>query len=69
MLSAVAVGLFGAEAHAQSASPIPVGQLAAQTGPTSPVGAVYAKGVSDAIQYINEHCGIDGQSISLVIED
>ena len=69
VLSAVAVGLFGIKAHAQSENPIPVGQLAAQTGPTSPVGAVYAKGVADAIRYINEHGGIDGQSISLEIED
>jgi branched-chain amino acid transport system substrate-binding protein len=57
------------EALAQSANPIPVGQLAAQSGPTSPVGAVYAKGVADAIRYINEHGGIDGELISLEVED
>jgi branched-chain amino acid transport system substrate-binding protein len=69
VLSAVAVGLFGIKAHAQSENPIPVGQLAAQSGPTSPVGAVYAKGITDAIRYINKHGGIDGQPISLEIED
>jgi branched-chain amino acid transport system substrate-binding protein len=67
VLSALAVGLFGVKAQAQTS--IPVGQLAAQTGPTAPVAAVYAQGVSDAIKYINEHGGIDGKTISLEIED
>lgn len=69
VLSAIALGLFGSAAHAQSGSSIPVGQLAAETGPTSPVGSVYAKGVSDAIRYINEQGGIDGKPIALQIED
>lgn len=72
LLSGIAAGLFAAEALAadpQSTNPIPVGQLAAQSGPTSAVGAVYAKGISDAIRYINDNGGIDGEPISLTIED
>lgn len=70
MVPAVAtISLIGIEAYAQSASSIPVGQLAAQTGPTSRVAAVYAQGVADAIRYINAHGGVDGKPISLKTED
>lgn len=48
-----------------AADTIAVGQLVAQTGPTSQVGRVYGQGVSDAIAYINEHGGINGKKIAL----
>ena len=69
LLSGLAASLFTMEAFAQSDNPIPVGQLAAQTGPTSPVGIVYAEGVADAIRYINEQGGIGGRSILLESQD
>lgn len=69
LLSGLVAGVFAAEALAQSATSIPVGQLEARTGPTSPVGAVYAKGVADAIRYINEQGGVDGKQITLETED
>lgn len=50
---------------AQAADPVPVGQLTAQTGPTSEVGKVYGQGIIDAVAYINAHGGISGQDINL----
>jgi branched-chain amino acid transport system substrate-binding protein len=50
---------------AQSADTIPVGQLVAQTGPTSAVGAVYGQGVADAFRWIDDHGGIDGKMVAL----
>jgi branched-chain amino acid transport system substrate-binding protein len=49
----------------QSADTVAVGQLVAQTGPTSTVGAVYGQGVADAFKYINDHGGLDGKRIML----
>lgn len=49
---------------ARAAEPIPVGHLAAYTGPTSDVGKVYGQGIEDAIAYINAHGGIDGRMIN-----
>jgi branched-chain amino acid transport system substrate-binding protein len=47
------------------ASDIPVGQLTAQSGPTSQVGSVYGAGVADAFAYINSHGGINGKKVVL----
>jgi branched-chain amino acid transport system substrate-binding protein len=49
----------------QSADTVAVGQLVAQTGPTSAVGSVYGQGVADAFHYIDDHGGIDGKKIML----
>jgi branched-chain amino acid transport system substrate-binding protein len=69
LFSGLAVGLFGMQALAQSTKSVPVGQLAAETGPTSDVGAIYAEGIGDAIRYIDDHGGIDGEPISLEVKD
>mgnify|MGYP006424126007 CR=1 FL=1 len=59
-LSAAALGL-AAGVHAQDE--IPVGHIAAYTGPTSAVGKVYGNGIEDAIAYINEHGGVNGRML------
>jgi branched-chain amino acid transport system substrate-binding protein len=55
---AAGVSVTGAQAQE-----IPVGHLAAYTGPTSAVGKVYGNGIEDAVAYINEHGGINGRKI------
>jgi branched-chain amino acid transport system substrate-binding protein len=52
-----------------SAADVPVGQLVAQTGATSQVGAVYGQGVADAFKYIDDHGGIGGKKIDLEAVD
>ncbi|MGD8709364.1 MAG: ABC transporter substrate-binding protein [Ectothiorhodospiraceae bacterium] len=63
--SVIAVGtavLMGGAALSAQAE-IPVGHLAAYTGPTSSVGKIYGQGVEDAIAYINANGGVAGQKI------
>jgi len=61
VIFAASAVVFGAAAiPAVAADAIPVGHLAAYTGPTSSVGKIYGQGVEDAIDYINKHGGIDG---------
>jgi len=48
---------------ALAADSIPVGHLAAYTGPTSGVGIPYGQGVDDALAYINKNGGINGKQI------
>lgn len=48
---------------AYAADPIPVGHLAAYTGPTSSVGKIYGQGIEDAIAYINAQGGIDDRML------
>ena len=49
----------------QTADTIAVGQLVAQTGPTSQVGGVYGLGVADAFKFINAQGGIGGKKVVL----
>lgn len=58
-----ALALSLAVTVAQAQKEIPVGHLAAYTGPTSDVGTIYGQGVEDAIDYINKNGGIDGRKI------
>ena len=51
------------------ADTIAVGQLVAQTGPTSQVGALYGQGVMDAFKFINAHGGISGKKIAIETVD
>jgi len=46
-----------------AADTIPVGHLAAYTGPTSGVGIPFGNGIDDALAYINKHGGINGKQI------
>lgn len=62
---AAASALLAVSATAVSADEIPVGHLAAYTGPTSDVGAPYGQGVADAVAYINNNGGIGGQMINM----
>jgi branched-chain amino acid transport system substrate-binding protein len=48
-----------------AAETIAIGQLTAQTGPTSQVGSVYGQGIADAFKYIDAHGGVDGKTIVL----
>jgi len=61
VLTCAALGASATAALAADA--IPVGHLAAYTGPTSAVGKVYGQGIEDAIDYINKEGGIDGRAI------
>ena len=46
-----------------AADKIPVGHLAALTGPTSGVGIPYGNGVADALSYINNNGGVNGKML------
>ena len=61
LATVTALGL--AAAPAVAADDIPVGHLAAYTGPTSDVGTLYGQGVEDAIEYINRNGGVNGRKI------
>ncbi len=61
---AVGLALAGA-AQAQ----IPVGHIAAYTGPTSDVGQPYGQGIEDALRYINANGGINGKTIEFETVD
>lgn len=58
-----AAGLVAVGTAPVQAQEIPVGHLAAYSGPTSSVGKVYGQGIEDAIAHINENGGIAGQKI------
>ena len=61
---AVGAGILAAGAgSAFAAEQIPVGHLAAYTGPTSAVGKPYGQGVDDAMDYINKNGGIAGRTL------
>jgi branched-chain amino acid transport system substrate-binding protein len=49
----------------RAADTIAIGQLVAETGPTSQVAALYGQGVTDAFRYIDAHGGIDGKKVNL----
>jgi branched-chain amino acid transport system substrate-binding protein len=53
----------------RAADTIAVGQLVAQTGPTSQVSSVYGLGVADAFRYIDDHGGINGKKVVLKTAD
>lgn len=53
----------------RAADTIAVGQLVAQTGPTSQVGGIYGQGVADAFKYIDTHGGVGGKKIALETVD
>ncbi len=56
-------------ATAFAADKIPVGHLAALTGPTSAVGIPYGAGVADAMNYINKNGGINGKQLDFQTVD
>ncbi|MBA1148719.1 ABC transporter substrate-binding protein [Ectothiorhodospiraceae bacterium WFHF3C12] len=65
LTSIATVAAFAAlSSTAMAADEIPVGHLAAYTGPTSAVGKIYGQGIEDAIAYINDNGGIDGRMIN-----
>lgn len=65
----VAAALTAGALPSQAADTIAIGQLVAQTGPTSAVAAVYGQGVADAYEYINQHGGINGKKVDLQTVD
>lgn len=66
---AAATALLAVSTTAVAADKIPVGHLAAYTGPTSDVGVIYGQGVEDAVDYINENGGINGAKIEMPTVD
>ncbi|WP_448591738.1 ABC transporter substrate-binding protein [Thermoflexus hugenholtzii] len=51
------------------AGEIPIGAIMDTTGPTSDVGKDYASGIQDAIRWINDHGGVNGKRIRLILND
>lgn len=51
------------------AGEIPIGAIMDTTGPTSDVGKDYAAGIQDAIRWINDHGGVNGKRIRLILND
>lgn len=68
IMAAIALGL-GASFGVQAQDGIPVGHLAAFTGPTSDVGVPYGTAIRDSVAYINENGGINGKPINLDSQD
>jgi branched-chain amino acid transport system substrate-binding protein len=64
-LLAIAV-VVAAAAPAAAQNVIKLGNLVDLTGPTSDQGKDIAQGRTDAVQYINEHGGVNGKKIELV---
>jgi branched-chain amino acid transport system substrate-binding protein len=64
VLAAIAALAFAGPALAQGT--IKVGGIFDLTGITSDVGKPFAQGVRDAVQWTNEHGGVNGKQISLV---
>ena len=59
-----AAGVLAAGVAPAQAQEIPVGHIAAYSGPTSDVGKIYGQAVEDAIAHINENGGIAGHKIN-----
>lgn len=51
------------------AGEIVIGAILDTTGPTSDVGKDYAAGIQDAIRWINDHGGVNGKRIRLILND
>jgi branched-chain amino acid transport system substrate-binding protein len=68
MKGASAVALMSLAAGAAQAQ-IRVGHLADYSGATSDVGVPFGQGVADALAYVNEQGGIDGQSLAVETVD
>ncbi|MFO1128179.1 MAG: ABC transporter substrate-binding protein [Rhodospirillales bacterium] len=64
LLVAAGVAVAGI-ADAETAPPIPVGNLVDFTGPTASVGIPYGRGKEDAVAWINAHGGVAGRPIAL----
>jgi branched-chain amino acid transport system substrate-binding protein len=64
LLGLLVAGLAVTPADAQST--IKIGNLVDLTGPTSDQGKDIAQGRNDAVEYINEHGGINGKKLELV---
>lgn len=62
-ISSLAVALMALAGTAQSQ--IVVGHLADYTGPTSDVGVPYGLGVTDALAYVNQKGGVNGQKLNV----
>ncbi|BCR04931.1 branched-chain amino acid ABC transporter substrate-binding protein [Desulfuromonas versatilis] len=67
--AAVALAFLGTAGLAAAADKIPVGHLAALTGPTSDVGVPYGQGIADALNYINKNGGVNGKQIEFETVD
>jgi branched-chain amino acid transport system substrate-binding protein len=61
--------VFAAVSQAKAQQTIVVGNLAALTGPTSPVAKVYTQGIIDSFAFINAQGGIGGKMISMESAD
>ena len=68
-IAMVAVLAAGSQSPALSAESIPVGVLADNSGATAEVASVYARGVIDAMQYINQHGGANGKTFDYDVVD
>ncbi len=66
--------IIGCAPRATPAAPAPVGEIVIgsindTTGPTSDVGKEYAVAIQEAIRWINEHGGVNGKRIRLIMND
>jgi branched-chain amino acid transport system substrate-binding protein len=59
-IAALAGAVLGGAALAQD---IAVGHLADQSGPTSDVGVPYARGIADALAYVNGKSAVGGKKL------
>jgi len=66
---AVGCGPRATPAAQAPAGEIVIGAIMDTTGPTSDVGKDYAAGIQDAIRWINDHGGVNGKRIRLILND
>ncbi len=69
MLGSLLVASMAFAGSVFAADTIPVGHLAAYTGPTSGVGIPFGAGIDDALAYINKTGGINGKKIKFETVD
>jgi branched-chain amino acid transport system substrate-binding protein len=74
LVTAVLLLVLGCGPRATPAAQAPAGEIVIgaimdTTGPTSDVGKDYAAGIQDAIRWVNDHGGVNGKRIRLILND
>jgi branched-chain amino acid transport system substrate-binding protein len=74
LVTAVLLLVLGCGPRATPAAQAPAGEIVIgaimdTTGPTSDVGKDYAAGIQEAIRWVNDHGGVNGKRIRLILND
>ncbi|MEM1245087.1 MAG: ABC transporter substrate-binding protein [Acidobacteriota bacterium] len=67
--AALVIACGGADAPDDGTGPIKIGAIFDYTGPTSDVGTLYAEGIRDYVDWVNQNGGIEGREVDLLYQD